>query len=195
MKKKILLSILCICMVLTMMPTVGYAVEKPEGDLYVDGVLIYSSDTAKTTNPDGVVGVKFDIPSSTLTLTNAKITNGVCGSKPYKVGIFSEFLLTINLVGTNEISIAPGKDSCGIENAKSDLIITDVDGSGSLAIGSNTPETPLQHGIWVLGNLTISGGDITSTGKKGISLWSDAGRKLTISGVNTSVTATGITEN
>ncbi|MEG2013287.1 MAG: hypothetical protein RR063_08795, partial [Anaerovoracaceae bacterium] len=76
MKKKILLSILCICMVLTMMPTVGYAVEEEPLNLYVNGVLIYTTDTTKTAKPNDVVGVTFNKTNSILTLNGATINNG-----------------------------------------------------------------------------------------------------------------------
>ncbi|MEG1567596.1 MAG: hypothetical protein RR347_07925 [Anaerovoracaceae bacterium] len=124
MKKKILLSILCICMVLTMMPTVGYAAAV--GDLYVNGQLIYSSGGGGTGN---VPNVNFDPETSTLTLTNANITQS-----DKNAGIYSTFPLTINLEGNNSISIATqsGSESFGIRTMGRSGVNLTIQGGGAL---------------------------------------------------------------
>lgn len=132
MKKKLLSLALCLCMVLSLLPGVALA----NSNLYitVNGVNIVSDG-----NPTGEsmpAGVSY--AKGVLTLENANIEINQT-SDP--VGISSNLDLTINLVGTNNIS---GAGDFGIKVAEGKLTFTGdgkldiaVENENSIGIGSS----------------------------------------------------------
>ena len=138
-------------------PTVvsGSAGSSNEAELWVNGVNILTA-TNNTVECDGGTA-SYDADSNTLTLDNAKITNGseISGGT---IGIYSNGNLEIVLEGPSTVE---SNDFFSGVNIDGNLTIT---GSGSLTV------TGSKFGIMVglpkaANNLTISGNGVTVTAK------------------------------
>ncbi len=130
---------------------------------------------------DGVSGtVKYDIPTSTLTLQNATITQS-----EYIVRIISNDgveNLTIKLVGTNKVSSE--RENTAINLDKS----TTITGTGSLLVESEYVGCWLASGSSPYNTLSITGGaQVTFNGEE-YGLYSGGGN-LVVTGTNTKLTA------
>ncbi|MEG2378498.1 MAG: hypothetical protein RSC43_09130, partial [Clostridia bacterium] len=131
MKKRILASLLTLCMVFAMIPTIAPMASAAGGDLKINGGVI-------TPNTDVAYGggtANYDKASSTLTLTNATIELASWA----QYGISAEFPLNIHLVGDNQITGSIKSKAIFIGDgwgSGQSLNIT-AEAGGSLAINSN----------------------------------------------------------
>lgn len=160
MKKRVIGLLLALVLLMSLLPS-GAMASGGEGDLpltklWVDGVnMLESGDDPITITLAGGGTASYNAASNTLTLTDAKITNGYeVSGKTY--GIYANGDLNIELTGTSTVESDQLEASVYIDG---DLTIS---GTGSLeAKGGNAA------GIRVYRNLTVNSGSVTGSSSEG----------------------------
>ena len=162
MKKRILSLALCLCMVLTLLPTMALAADEETPAVKVAGVDVVIGG-AWTTDPAGTLtettgsdwNVKYEPDTSTLTLNNAVISG--TGTNP-AISVHNLSALTIELEGANTATSAHNY-SGGNVGINASCALT-IQGTGSLnvnCVDSSNGYLGTSSGIYAK-SLTVTGG-------------------------------------
>lgn len=169
MKKKLLSILLCLCMVVTLLPTVALAAS-PAASVCVGGAQLsageYTPDGSEiTTTKPGDNYAYFEVANGTATLTLHNFTYSGAGADIGSYGnsaVCADGALAIVLEGEN--SVTQSKNNSGSSYGiycKGDLTIS---GAGTLNATGGAAASGDSKGIHSSGKLTVSGGTITATG-------------------------------
>ena len=162
--RRILSFVLTVVLMVGLMPgnilTVSAEAVNLPTTLVVDGVSVISSGTVGTTT--GGTGWSYDSSTSTLTLSNANITNGDNG---YGAGIYYDGGdLTINLFGENTIGYSGHGMSIFFKADTNERTLT-ITGDGSLMLtGSLYNEYSTGEGKINIVGTTLTTSDISGLG-------------------------------
>lgn len=179
MKKKILSTLLALCLALSLLPSAALAIT--EYRLYVGNTLVYSSDarTAGITYywkaaasgddayadtgsaNDYAFSVLFDDDSEvfTLTLNGVDITTTDGGGH----GVYGNTSLNIVLADGSSNSVSSSGNAIAVGD---DGEVISISGSGSLTAAAGTGSSGIYSPN---GNISIEGGTVTACGNTGIS--------------------------
>lgn len=190
MGKKFWSVALCLCMVMTLLPTGAGAYEYVENRvLHIGSIAVtlptfsednvchytYGNDsevlgTDVTSVPDTANATWWVDFSGNLTLSGATIT-GAYTKDNSKYGIYAENFaifgaFTITLQGANTVA---GSDNAGSGNSSYGIYSTDgllLQGSGSMTVSGGAAETSCGLGVGNSSAISITGGTIIATGQQ-----------------------------
>lgn len=149
MKKHILSVLMCLCLALSLVPTVALAADTTNYDIWVGGVQVTSANAADVL---GNGTVSYDAQTGTLTLDSANMTGTHTDGSGVGAAIYADTDLTLALTGDNS-AIGPitGVASSGVYCSGA----LAVNGSGSLSAVGGAATSGYSFGVY--GNtVTIS---------------------------------------
>ena len=171
MKKNVLSILLCLCMVISLLPTTALAADTPAQTVTV-GEVELTSEAPYWKNGDnsdsGATGTTsdynayFDAATATLTLRNAVVTGAVKNSDNY--GIYAVGNLTVALEGSSTVTGGEAANNSYGVYSRDSLTIS---GGGSLVATGGEATNACSYGVYGSGSVSITGDHTTVTATGG----------------------------
>lgn len=171
MKKKLLSILLCLCMVVTLLPTMALAVDPSVwvGEVELTSTTPYTTDGTTAATADPGVGNRaasyalFNSTTGTLTLHDFTYSGeGHTNDSESKAAIYADGALAIVLEGEN--SVTQSKNNSGTSYGIYCKGALTISGAGTLNVTGGEAASGDSKGIYSSGKLTVNGGTITATG-------------------------------